>query len=328
MLSVWFAWPWWWPVAAVLPLLAWWLARRARAHERHLRAVLGPRCTALVGRPAAPRRRAALWSLVVLGAALALLQPVHGVAEGEPAGPDAFVCLDLSWSMAARDAAPSRLEAAQRCVHELAAELGGGRLGLCVFAGAAELRAPLSSDPVAVAQLASALGCGDVARGGTDPGAAIDLAQAALLRAGATAGTILVLSDGEDSRGGGAAAAGRAAVAGYRVHGIGFGSETGSKIVVATERGEQFLRDAAGTDVVSMFERAELAALAEAGGGQLVAGETPGAMAVLVRDHLAPRAAQASRRDPRVVPAQQFGWPLSLVVLCWMLLWCLPERRR
>ncbi len=318
------AWPFVLLLLPALALGAYW----SLAAARHRRDVLGPRGDALVGRPVGGGVRAGCAVAATALGGLALLQPAWGVAPGAPAGADVVLCLDLSRSMAARDAAPSRLGAAQRQIERLAAHALGARLGLVAFAGEARLLAPLTGDLAAITTLALASAPGGAGGGGTDLGAAIDLALAALQRAGATAGSIVVLSDGEDFAGRGAAAAARARAAGAVVHCVGLGSAAGSKVVVEVPGGEVFLRDATGADVVTRLDGAALAAVAAAGGGRFAAGSPDDALVRLHDVALAPRALGAALRTGRAVPMHRYQWCLCAALLAWMLRACLPERRR
>lgn len=324
-MSVFFLLPAHWPaVLAIVPLLfaVVWSARRA---ERRRQREIGARLAAVAGAPRGPRWRTAADVVLLAALAVALLQPVAPGSEGD-GGVDVVLCVDVSWSMAARDEAPSRLASVQREIAGLAGIDRASRIGLVAFAGEAMLVAPLTDDPEAVAMLAGELLPGAHGRAGTDPGAAIDRAVALLGRS-PRAGAVVVLSDGEDFAGTGADAAARALAAGYPVHAIGCGDEAGSKIVVDGAEGETFLRDAAGADVVSHLEATNLRALAAAGGGgyRHVAA---GVLRALHDGTLLPAGKAAAVRAGRLRPVPLHAWPLLLAFGLWMLRQCTPERRR
>ncbi len=318
--------PWWWPALLLLPLLLWAASRGERRADALRRAALGRRETALLGAPAGTRWRT-FGAVAAAGlVALALLRPVWGEVAGAPARADVVLCLDVSRSMRARDVVPDRLQAAQREIETLAAAGGAGRLGLVVFAGSAALAVPLAGDLASVAAIAATMDPSAAARGGTDLGAAIDVAAQALQRGGAVAGCIVVLTDGEDFAARGQQAARRAAALGFPVHCLGFGTATGSKIVVEGAGGEAFLRDQSGREVVSALDPASLQAVAAAGDGTYA----PGASGSLLRLHeasLNPRARSLAAADPAREPAHRFQWPLLLALLAWMLPGTLPRRR-
>ncbi|HEX5052546.1 MAG TPA: VWA domain-containing protein [Planctomycetota bacterium] len=320
--------PRWWPALLVLPVLLWLGARASIALADRRRRAFGRRDEALAGRTCGGRLRLGC-ALAAAGlATAALLQPVAGETAGEPVGPDVVLCLDVSRSMAARDAAPTRLGAAQQQIEHLAAVAAGARLGLVAFAGDARLAVPLCSDLEAVVRLADDLTPGGSGRGGTDLGAAIDAALAALQRVHGLGGSIVLLTDGEDFAGRGRAAAARALAAGVPVHCLGFGGEGGSKVVVEAADGETFLKDVAGDEVVTRLDAASLADVAAAGGGAFERPRSVRRLAELYAAVLAPAAQAAAARDPRQEPAQRFQWPLLGALLFWMLRACLPERRR
>jgi Ca-activated chloride channel family protein len=317
--------PPWWPALLALPLLlvlAWRLEARA---ERRNRALLGARLAAAAGERAFVRTRALAGAGAVLAIGIALLQPVGPGRDGD-GGADVVLCVDVSWSMAARDEGPSRLGAARRAIGALVEALGPSRLALVAFAGDAQLLVPLTADGAAVALLAGTLAPGAHGRAGTDPGAAIDAAGALLARAG-RGGAIVVCGDGEDFAGNGIDAAARARGAGLTVHTLGCGTEAGSKIALETGDGEAFLRDGAGADIVTRLERASLEAVAAAGGGTFRR-VAPDGLRALHADVLLPGARAEALRSGRIARVSLAHWPLLAAFCLWMLRACLPERRR
>ncbi len=316
-----------WPVLAAAPFAMVGWARWRRRTECQLAAELGPRWAWLAGVPAWPRLRAAALGLAWFGAGAALLAPVWGEAPGEPAGADVVFCLDVSTSMVARDVVPDRLGAARAAIAALAAAAPGARFGLLVYAGSAELAAPLSADLTAVAELAATAALSSAGRGGSDPGAAIDRAVQLLQRGQHRAGAVVVCSDGEDFVGNGTAAAARARAAGATVQTLACGRPVPCKVLVDTPDGPQFLRDGEGREVLTALLPEALAAWAAAGGGRAVPA-TPVALRTLYDEVLRPAALAARRADPDQAVAHRFGWPLSLAIAAWMLFLCLPERRR
>lgn len=326
MSGLFFLWPAHWPLALLaVPAAAWlWAMRRRR--EAALQRELGPRADRLVGRPAAARWDWCADALAVLLLGLAALEPARAGDEGE-AGGDVALCVDASWSMAARDQQPSRLGMAQQAIANFAAAAVDTRAALVVYAGDAAVHAPLTHDLGAIAALAQELAPGAHGRAGTDPGAAIDRAVE-LLQRGGRAGAVVVVGDGEDFVGGAAAAAVRARAAGFPVHTLGIGTRAGGKIVVATPQGERFLQDAAGLDLVTRCEADALAAWAQAGGGRFAPLADDLGLLQLHAETLAPAARQAAVRAGRLVPAPLWQWPLLAAFGLWMLARCAAERRR
>ena len=289
------------PVALVLDV---WLVRR---RARRVREVLGSRAAqraATVG----VRRRRMCSAGALLCAVVALASPRAGEAqERAPLPSDTVVCLDVSRSMLAGDTAPTRLAHAKRCIAELAQRRPGERFALVLFAGEALVRAPLTADASALMEMLEASGPDDIAFGGTDLGAALARAGDVLAAANSESSghNVLLVTDGEDHGGAGAAAAADLARAGVRVGVLGLGSERGAKIAI--DGGARFLTDASGVEVVSRLDAAGLTRLAEAGDGAFRAAASGGDALELVelfdelaRERLAqlPPEERASQRAP------------------------------
>jgi Ca-activated chloride channel family protein len=196
---------------AVLPTLGV-LALFAQMRRRRALARVGPpfALTLLVEHP---RRRLAP---ILLGLALTLIVfgaagPRWGTGVPPPVAPgrDVVVVLDLSRSMSARDALPSRLGKAKAALAELAGAVqarGGHRLALVAFAARAQLVCPLTHDYEALRTKLTALDADSPPAGvrasdsisGTRLGAGLQAAVAALDPGGRGAQDILLLTDGDD----------------------------------------------------------------------------------------------------------------------------------
>jgi Ca-activated chloride channel family protein len=273
--------------------------------------------------------------LLAAGVGLALLALLHPVFGGEEAtmerrGADVVVCLDVSRSMLARDLEPDRLARAKAEVRALAERARGDRMALVLFAGEARVAVPLTRDLRAVADLADLATPEDVLRGGTDLGAALDAALGALAERGAEARAILLLTDGEDHGDGGLRAAHEARRRGVVVHGLGFGTARGSKVVVEGPAGETFLRDRQGVDVVSALDAGGLQRIAAATGGtSREVGDGAAPLAELYEDRVLPAARGAFEREARRRRENRYQWPLGLALVLWVAdLWRSERRRR
>lgn len=218
-------------------------------------------------------------ALVLLGFAAARPQIERSGPALAPVPADVVVALDVSQSMAARDAGPSRWEAAAGQVRALLDARRGRRAGLVIFAGDAYVRFPLTRDIDSAVSVLDALRPGEsLVPPGSDPAAAIGAAAGLLDGAGA----IVLVGDGEshgrDSEA--AAAAGRAAEAGIRVYAAVVGSAAGA--VVPLGSGALKIDARSGEPAVSSADPDALRAIAEAGGGRfidLAAGQTLAALA-------------------------------------------------
>jgi Ca-activated chloride channel family protein len=279
------------------------LAARARARRRAAR-LLGARAPA-------PAARADLLPWLALAAlAAALLGPRLGLRELRLAaeGADVVVLLDVSRSMTAADAPPSRLHRARRSADAVLGRLGAGdRAALAAFAGHGVLLTPLSSDAGALRELLPHLDETLIGAGGSnaDDGIAVALEALSASPPGRPR-AILLLSDGEDPAGRGAdAAAAAAARAGVRIVSAAFGSEAGAPLVGAV------LRETGGRTVVSRRDAAALARLSAASGGAAFAADAWGDVdpdALVAALQAGPRAAAPGGATRSVqVPALRTG---------------------
>ena len=284
------------PVAAAAP----WAARRRRTAEA---AFGGPPALRPPRRAWRRRARGALLAAALVLAALAAARPQWGVEERPLTrlGIDVAVALDISRSMTAPDAPPSRAEAAAAGLADLLAHLRGDRVGLVTFAGEAFPRSPLTLDLGALAQLiARARNEAPLVARGTDIGGALDAALALLDVEDAAATQVVVLvSDGEDVAAGPSAALERAAERGVRVYAVAVGSEEGAALPPRGGEG------AAGP--VSRADPDALRRLAEATDGDLRPLEAIAGLAVEFRS-LRRSAFDESAND---APVDRFQWFLA-----------------
>ncbi len=263
--------PWW--LAAIPPGLAlvWWLRRRwnrSGSWEAIIEPALLPHLLVGAGTP----RREWPWAVmavavVVAGLALAgpaferLEQPVFRTLAAR------VIVLDVSRSMDARDLTPSRLERARHKVADLLRRNRNGRTGrtgLVVFAGDAFLVAPLTRDAETLVHLLSAIDTSVVPVPGSRPDLGLALARERLETGKATAGEVILVTDGVQgprTRDTAEALAGR----GIRVSVLAVGTEEGAPVPLA-EGG--FLKGPHGAIVVPRLDAAALRAVAAAGKGR------------------------------------------------------------
>jgi Ca-activated chloride channel family protein len=326
-----FARPEWWPLL-LLPPLAWLgLFLRDRARARRAAALAGRRPGLLVGVPSERARAASrlLAAAGLLAAVVAVLEPLGtGTEEAiEAPGADVVVCLDVSRSMLAGDERPDRLTAAKRLIGGLAARGRGDRLGLVTFAGEARLAVPLTTDAASFADLVDLADPGDMAKGGTDLGAALDAALAALDGARAGGGTVVLVTDGEDHEGRGLEAARRCRERGVVVHAVGLGTDAGGKIAAEGAGARPFLVDPrSGAEVVSRRDARGLARIAAETGGAYLEGAASDRLGALVDE----RASPATRAAPGAAGRRptRYQAPLAAAVLLFALDLALARRRR
>ncbi len=220
-----------------------------------------------------PAVQGGLYGLGLALFGLALAQPQCGSKSEltKRKGIDVVVVLDASKSMLARDVQPSRLERAKLELTTLLDELKGDRVGLVVFAGDAFIQSPLTSDYSAVKLFLRAVEPEQMPQGGSNIGAALNLAEQVLENAdrGAKERVIVLLSDGEDLFGEVSEAVDGLKQQHVQVLAVGIGSESGEPIPVYNRRGEfvDYKKDSAGETVITRLDRGGLTAIAEATGG-------------------------------------------------------------
>jgi Ca-activated chloride channel family protein len=108
------------------------------------------------------------------------------------------LAVDISRSMLAEDADPSRLGRVQREARRLIQDLRGDRIGLIAYAGRSFILSPLTVDDGALQLLVDGLAPDLASAGGTELGVALDQGRQLLLAGPGVADRVLVLfTDGE-----------------------------------------------------------------------------------------------------------------------------------
>jgi len=182
-------------------------------------------------------------------------------------GIDVLIALDISQSMLAEDISPSRLDRAKRFAQNLTENLAGQRIGVILFACNAYLQVPLTTDYAFVSMFINSAGPDMAASQGTDIAAAIDLARQSFPAENKNHKALIVISDGEDHLGEGAASAGTAKADGMLVFTVGVGSGEGSLIPTFVNGRLDYLRDQTGNPVRSTMNEKTLTDIATAGDG-------------------------------------------------------------
>jgi len=261
---------------------------------------------------------------------VALARPQLGVRSSlsSGSGHDVLFLLDLSRSMNAIDAAPSRLDAAKRAARLIAAAGPDDRLGLAVFGGSAFLTLPLTLDHSAFQAFLDGAATIDLPDAGTDLGGALSAAVETLERDGAAgAQAVVLLSDGEDLAGGMDSVLPRLSRAGVPVFAVGVGTAPGGHITVRQSGQEAGpYRDAHGVVVTTRLDERTLRDVSQASGGAYVewtgddaARQIAADLATLTSRHLASRVTAP-------LP-ERFQWPLALAILALALEAVVPDRR-
>src|SRR4051812_3554052 len=293
-------------------------ARRARVR----RAAAWSDATARVAR-ASGRFGSTSLGLAAGLAAVALSGPRWGEERivTETRGLNLVLAIDISRSMLAEDAKPSRLGRALREARRLVQDLDGDRLGLSVFAGTSYILSPLSVDGSALTLYLDALDPDVASEGGTSlsPGLAqgIDLLQASPEIADRV---LVLLTDGEahDSLD-------RSVQEARRLNGLGIhlilvaeGGRQPTKIPMRDDRGTfvGWQQDETGAPIETSRRDDVLGAVADAAQGTIVAAELPD-QAGAVRDLVASykRATATESRTQRGRPRAWIPLILAAIVL-------------
>jgi Ca-activated chloride channel family protein len=264
------------------------------------------------------RLRTALWLLALAALIIALARPVAGLTTEQtfPVGAEVILLIDVSLSMAASDAAPSRLTRAVADAEALARLLPGTAFGIVKFAGIAQPFMPPTVDAGALALFLNSLRPDSVPIPGTSLAAALTTSISAFDENPATPALIVLLTDGEDHEGQVDIALLALIENNIPVFALGYGTEQGSTIPTMnpTTQLPEFKRDATGSLVISRLRMAALEDLALATGGLALRADQPDAL-LTIADRI--RSYQGDALQPQIItrPIEYFHLPLLLAVL-------------
>lgn len=316
--------PFWLAVLVpLLPLGIYALVRRER-RRRADRARYGD--ASLVARTSAmpPRARRIAADALILAAltlvVVALARPQWGESRAavERSSRDVLFVLDLSRSMNAADAYPSRLAQAKAAARTIADSLPHDRVGLEVFGGNAFLQLPLTTDHGIFARFIDAVSTEDVPDPATDIEGALDLAATTFARdGGAGSHTVVLLTDGEATQGSTRDGAQVLAKAHIHLYAVGVGSAAGAT-VPETPTDSRPHRDWRGQTVVSRLDESDLAAAAAIADGRSVRWTGPAAAAPVIAAIGQLGTARTASRE-RAAFTDRLGWPVALALLALVL---------
>ena len=267
--------------------------------------------------------RLALVLAVLLFGIVALMRPqTPGGTEtiaGRKIGADIMVVLDVSKSMLAEDAAPNRLARAKADIGEFVDRVSGHRVGLVAFAGRAAVMTPLTADYGFFHLVLRNVDPSVVTRGGTRIGDAIRKAVEAYGPNRGVSRLMLLITDGEDHDSYPLDAVEEALRAGIRIVAIGFGSETGSQIMLTdSDTGaKRPLLDGDGAVVQTRLDGDLLRDLALRTEGVYVpAGTAAIDLDAIVEAHVEPLVADAGSRLQRRAPTEHYFWLVLAALVC------------
>jgi Ca-activated chloride channel family protein len=284
-------------------LLLWWLLPAMagvvlHARRRRKAAALQFADAGILGRllPAAsPVRDWLKTTAMLLASALliaGLARPRWGAnyEKIQARGVDLFVLLDVSRSMLAEDVSPNRLERAKSDIRDLMTHLAGDRVGLIVFAGAAIVKVPLTTDHAFFLTALDDVDPSSAPRGGSLIGDAIRKALESLPPRADRDQVLVVITDGEDHDSFPAEAARHAAERGVKIFTVGLGDAgSGHPIPIRDQSGNQSFVQQDGQEVLSKMDEKLLKEIALTTGGAYVPARTRAYdLGVVYRDHLSP----------------------------------------
>jgi Ca-activated chloride channel homolog len=262
---------------------------------------------------------------------VALTRPRFGPVAGPPRPPghDVILQIDVSRSMGAEDAVPSRLavaiEAAASLVDALADD-PANRAAVVAFAGRGVVRYPLTENLGAVKDLVRRLQPGAVQPGGTDVGAGLDASIEALGQEEHSDGrAIVIFSDGEDLAEHWRSRLDRLSQAGVIVHGVAIGDADQGHPIPSGTAGERLTFQ--GEPVLSRRVDSALEAIArQTDGAVLKLGLAPADLGALYRSRIAPVARR--KREATRVSERPEQFPLFLAAgLGFAIAGCWPAGR-
>ncbi len=190
---------WLWAVAGLVAVIVFGFALKRRDLGRFADHDLRNRLLPYTSRPRQYFRAAMVVATLVLLVA-ALIDPRWGVSyrQVQQRGIDLVVVLDVSRSMLAEDARPTRLARAKQYIADLVERLQGDRVALVTFAGTAQVKCPLTVDYTAFRLALSTAGPESAPRGGSLLGDGLRLAREAFTDEILDHKAVIVFTDGED----------------------------------------------------------------------------------------------------------------------------------
>lgn len=287
-----FVYPWLLLLLSAIPVVgaAWlWLFRRSQSR---LSLLIAPALQAKLMPPRSSAIFYAQFALVLAGLvllALAAARPQWGHKDEKvfARGRNVLIALDVSRSMLAKDVHPNRLERAKTDIMDLIADLKGDRAGLLAFRSKGSLLCPLTTDYAFLRQALDGVSPESAPRGETDLGDAIRKSLEALDPALDEYNAILLISDGEDLKGGALEAAAESAKRNIPIFTVGIGDTAGAAVPGADGTGALQYQ---GQSVQTKLMEKTLSAIAQASNGYYIplgtAGTAHTTLGAIYRRHL------------------------------------------
>lgn len=331
-----FAHPLW--LYASLPLCAlaaWLLIHLDRRRHGDLAKLVHPRFRQQLA-PGFSKRltltKRALWLATLFFLLLTAAGPRKGFEfrEVKRRGIDLLFAVDTSRSMLAQDLSPNRLERAKLGIQDFVNRLEGDRVGLIPFAGSAYALCPLTNDYDAFHESLNAIDTDLIPQQGTDVASAIREASVLFDEQTNNHRILILITDGEDFQGDVLEVAQAEAKKGMTIYPVGVGSAGGQTIPYLLPNGRMdVIRDESGNPVTTKLDEPALQSIAKATNGFYVPlGRGAEGLDTIYREKL--RLVPKTESDARMekIPLERFRWTLIPAILCLLMEFLLPDRRR
>ena len=276
--------------------------------------------------------RVILLTLVVLLLAVAAARPSWGkqLMHDTSTGRDLLVVFDVSKSMLSDDVKPSRMDHAKWLVREIVKKNPGDRFGLIAFAGESFLVCPLTVDRASFIQLVDDLDVDTIPVGGTNVQLALEEAVKAFEGAQGTHKAVILVTDGDELTGRGAAVVNDLSKAQIPIFAVGVGDPSNPAVIrVPDEDGKlRILTDREGNPVKSPLNEPQLTELARRTGGIYVRSTA----AYSGIDELETRIKALDRKESENAvsafrPIERPAYPLTAAIILLALFFCVSETR-
>ena len=253
-------------------------------------------------------------------AIVALARPQIGRHPGElpKTGRDLIIALDLSRSMKASDVGMTRLELAKRLAWRLAGTHPGDRVGMVIFAGAAFLQLPPTSDLGTLQRFLDAATPDDIADPSTNLASALRVSERALRKERTLIGSrgVILLSDGERSEGALDPMFDLYRRAHIPIFAVGIGTLEGAQVPADSGAPEGIWHlDGIGRPVISRLAEEDLQKLGQTSNGAYARWDDAGGLEEMTRA-ISNLEARILSSQGNTEPNERYQWPLFVAVAC------------
>lgn len=278
------------------------------------------------------RWKSALWLAAAGLVVVALAHPAWGVEIDvvETQGVAVMVVLDVSNSMNAADALPTRLERAKLGIRSLVDGLEGNEVGLILFAGTAFVQFPLTTDLASAETFIKAASSAAISRQGTDIEAALRLANETFDERRAAQRIVVLISDGENFEGDPLQAAAEAARQGITIYCVGYGGTDGEAVPIMDESGSitGYRSVSSGETALSRLDETMLRAIAERSGGMYRRAAPDGSEMASVMEQIQRHEGSRLQNRAQNRSVERFGIFVALALMALSLEMLLPVSDR